>query len=289
MHMNRLGFSFMPLFAPDGMGGGGVDGGGGEPTGDPGQGGALNQAPAEPSIIDMDEEKLIRIKGQDKPVKFGDHVKGFQAQHTKAAQRAAQLERELQTERQQRQEFERRAQDVQRQQARGQQSDVYEALRQLPYLTGEDAVGVVQQIAGQIGQRDQILAGALHELRQLKQLVGGLHETHTTSQFEGKIQKFLSDGGYGPEYGDIAKELYVAYEGADLDQEFPQILRNRVAQLEKAFEAKRRMTLDSARKVPFVPGKGSTAGPSKPLEIKPNASAKEVAEQLWGSWHTPGT
>jgi hypothetical protein len=147
----------------------------------------------------------------------------------------------------------------------------------------------VQQIAGQIGQRDQILAGALHELKQLKQLVGGLHETHTSSQFEGKIQKFLSEGGYGPEYGDIAKELYVAYEGADLDQEFPQILRNRIAQLEKAFESKRRMALDSARKVPFVPGKGSTVGPSKPLEIKPNASAKEVAEQLWGSWHTPGT
>lgn len=287
MFMNRFGLIPLPFYSPDDLGGG--DGGGGAPLGaEPSAaGGGASSAPvAEPSVFDMDDDKLIRIKGQDKPVKFGEYQRGLQSQMTRASQRAAQVERQLQQEQALRVQYERQVQAAQRQQGQGQRGDnVMEAIQALPYLTGEDAARVVQRIQEDIGQRDQILAGTLHELKQLKQLVGGMHQTHSSNQFEGKISRFLKEGGFGEEYADLAREIYVAYEGDDLDTEFPQIFASRIAQLRKAFDAEREAQRLRARPQGFIPGRGAQVGPSKPLDVKPNATAREVADQLWGHWH----
>ena len=243
-------------------------------------------APSEPQVVDFDENQLVRIKGSDKPVKLGDHVRGFQAQHTKAAQEAARLKRELDNERIQRQRYE---QERGRQARPDAQPDVFESLSKLPYLTGEDAVGVVKSIGAQIQQRDQILLAALKQMQQMKQMLGGMHETHSNTEFDSYISRVLTEGGYGQEYGDLAKEIYLAYEGDDLRQEFPRIFADRVNAMEKAFEAKRQAKINSARKAPFVPGKGGQASPSKPLEMKPSASAREIADELWGQWEGKDT
>jgi hypothetical protein len=281
MMFNRFGLFPIPMPLLNMDGGGGMGGDGGDAGA--GSGGGSLETPAEPSVIDIDDGAMIRIKGQDKPVKFGDHVKGFQSQFTKASQRAAELERKLQHESQLRQQFEQQARAAaQRQQGGGQQEDVFASLRQLPYLTGEDAVGVVQNIAQQIQQRDQVLMGALKKMQQLQQVVNGLHSSSSQSAFEGKIAKYLQEGGYDPaHYGDFAKELYVAYEGDDLDSEFPQILASRIEQLEKAFAAKNAAKVAANRKQPFVPGRGGSTHPSRPLEIKPNASSREIADLLF--------
>lgn len=241
---------------------------------------------AEPTVIEVDDNALIKPKGFAKPVKYGEHVGGLQAQFTKASQRAAQLERELQAERTRREQFERQSQ-----QQRGQQGqpDVFDALRQLPYLTGEDAAGVVQSIAQQIQQRDQVLLAALNRMKQMEGIVQGLHQSSTNSSFESKINNWLDQGGYSRDYADLAKEVYLAYEGDDLDQEFPQIFSARVEQIRKAIEAERAAKLNAARKVPFVPGRGGQTGPSKPLTLSGKENPKDIADQLWETFQVPGT
>jgi hypothetical protein len=126
-------------------------------------------------------------------------------------------------------------------------------------------------------------------MQQMEQRLGGLYETHTTSAFDAKIAKWLQDGGYPAEYGDLAKEVYLAYEGDDLDVEFPRIFAERVEQVERAFEARRQKKLSEARRGVFVPGKGGQAGPSKPIQFKGNESSKEIADALFATFAENGT
>jgi hypothetical protein len=247
--------------------------------------GTQSQTPSQgaaPTVYDLADDSLVRVKGGKEPVKFADHVKGFQSQATKASQEAARLKRELEARDARIREFEQRQQLAARPQ--GQQPDVYDSLRQLPYLTGEDAVQVVQQIGQQIQQRDQVLLGALKQLQAVQRLVQGMHEKSATADFEGWIGKYLTDNGYSADYADIAKEIYLAYEGDNLRDEFPAIFAARIEGLRKAFEAERQAKLRAARPQPFVPGKGGNAGPSKPLQFKGNETSAEIADALFGTW-----
>lgn len=242
-----------------------------------------NQQVAEPAVIDVDDNALIRIKGQDKPVKFGEYGRGFQSQFTKASQRAAQLERELSQERELRQRFEQERQRASATQTQTDKGDVFAALRALPYLSGEDAAQVVGAIAKQIEERDQVQRATLQYLKQMQGVVNQLQSTHVNSSFESKIDRWLTENNWSPDLKDLAKEVYLAYEGNDLDDEFPRIFGARVDQMRRAFEAERTAKIRASKPNPFVPGKGGHAGPSKPLDLKASASSKEIADQLWGT------
>jgi hypothetical protein len=245
---------------------------------------AAQNEPTEPTVIDLDENALIRFKGAKEPVKFGDYGKTFQAQATRAQQARAQIERELAQERDRAQRYEQQLQQQRQQQQQGPQQDVFAELRALPYLNGEEAVKVVQSIGHQFQQRDQIILGLARELQKLQQSVGGITQTNVQAQFESKIDKYLSDGGYGPELRDLAIETYLAYNpGPDLDEEFPRILAERVEQVQKYVAAQQRQKLEQARRQPFVPGRGGSVGPSKPTALDPRANPRQVADALWDS------
>jgi hypothetical protein len=274
MHRNRFFGISLPFYAPDDLGGGG---GAASDAGSGGGNAALDN-PAEPSVIELDDNALVKIKGSDKPVKFGEHVRGFQSQWTKAAQRAKQLEQQLQERETRLKQIEQERAAASRQPS-GQTEDVFQALRALPYLSGEDAVGVVQGIAQQIKQRDQVLIGTLKQLQKMQQIVNNLNQNHQVSSWESKLDRILEENGWSKDYKDLAKEVYLAYEGDDLDQEFPNIFRSRIDQLRKAMENERQAAIRKARPQPFVPGRGGSTGPSKPLEIKNDS--RGAADQLW--------
>jgi hypothetical protein len=266
------------------------DGGGGAGESANPAGGGAATPPAEPSVIDVDENALIRVKGSDKPVKFGDHVRGFQSQFTKASQEAARLKRELQERETRLQRYEQERQIASQRGQGGQGDDVFAALKALPYLSGEDAVQVVQAIGKQIQQRDQITLALAKELQKVRSVVGTLHETHSGAAFESKINNFLNQGGFGDKYREFAKKLYLAYEPDEtLDAEFPQILASEIENMKRLFEAEKAEALNRSRRTPFVPGRGGQASPTRPVELDPKASAKEIAEQLWGQWNESGT
>lgn len=254
--------------------------GGSSSTATPSSGGQTS-VPAEPSVIELNDDALIKPKGFEKPVKYGEHVRGLQGQFTKASQEAARLKKELADRDARLKQLEQARQQANQGQNGPQQPDVFAQLEALPYLDGKQAAEVVRNIQGAINQRDQVLLATLKQIQQLKGIVDQLHGSHTNQNFEGKIAKWLQDGGYDPGFANLAKEIYLAYEGDDLDNEFPQIFATRVAEIEKLYEAKRQAKIQSARKQPFIPGKGAVVGPSKPLEIKPNATAKELADILW--------
>jgi hypothetical protein len=279
------GFRFLfPLYeTPGDPGGGGGDGGadvsaGTEPAAEP----------ATPSVMELTDDSLVRYPGAKEPVPF-KNLRNFQAQWTKEAQRRAAVEAQLKQEQMLRQRYEQERQQASQAQRQGQQADVYDQLRQLPYLSGEDAVGVVQSIGAQLSQRDKIIYGMAQHLQKMEQRLNSVYDNHTSSTFDTKITGFLNEMGYDPQYyGDLAKELYLAYEGDDLDQEFPNIFRSRVEQIERAIEAKRQSALQRNR-ARFVPGKGGGAGPSKPLQFKGDESPSSIADQLWESLHPSGT
>lgn len=262
--------------APDGGGGGVADPAAGTPSGAPPSG-----APAEPTVYEVDENTLIKPKGANAPIKFGDHTRGFQSQFTKAAQEAARLKQALQERDQRIAQIE--AAQKQAQANQGGQQDPYAQLRSLPYLSGEEAAGVVQSIGQQFQQRDAILLAALKKLQELSGVVQNLHQSSTMSSFDAKISKWLQDGGYPPEAADLAKDIYLAYEGEDLDNEFPRIFAERWAQVENLIEARRQQKVQQARRQPFVPGKGGAAGPSKPFELPGDANPRQIADLLFDS------
>jgi hypothetical protein len=243
----------------------------------------------EPQPIELDENALIRVKGSEKPVKFGEHVRGFQSKWTQEAQKRAQLERTLQEREARLQQMERERQAAERASQQGKQGDVFQALRELPYLDGETAVKVVQGIAQQIQQRDQVLMAALNQMKQMQAVVQRLNQTHVTSSFDAKIDRWLGENGWPADLRDLAKEVYLAYEGDDLDAEFPRIFNSRVEQMRKAFEAERQAKLRASKPAPFLPGRGGNAQPSKPLEFKGNESARDISEKLWEQLQVSGT
>lgn len=243
-----------------------------------------------PQVFELpDENALVRIKGQDKPVKYGEIGRNFQSQWTRSQQELARAREELTREKEARQRFE---QERQRQSQSGNQPDPLAPLREKPYLTGEETAEVVNGIVQQVRQRDTYIAALIQRMQAMEARTGQLYETHTNSAFDTKISKWVSDLGYDPQsegISDLAKEIYLAYEGNDLDQEFPRILGDRLKQIEAVFEARKRSQLESSRRQPFVPGRGGQAGPSRPLQIRPNASPREVAELLWNDTNGSGT
>lgn len=281
MKLNWFGF-LSPLYDVADAGGGGGEGG--VPAD------SATDAVAEPSVIEIPgDDALVKYPGADKPTKFKD-IRNFQAQWTREAQRRSEIEKKLAEREAQIQRYEQERQQAARRQSNPQgQNDVFEKLRELPYLDGETAAGVVSQIARDIQLRDQVLYKMAEQMQQMRQQLGGLHETHTNTSFDRKIQGWLTEGGYPAEYADLAKEVYLAYEGDDLDYEFPRIFAARVEQIEKAFEAKRQAALARNRQNKFVPGRGGNAGPNKPLQFKGDESPAQIANDLWETMKETGT
>lgn len=284
MKRNWLGFDTCFYDMPDATGGAGGVG-----AGDGGAPAAATDSPAEPSVIDLADDSLVKWPGSDKPTKFKD-IRNFQSQWTREAQRRSAVEKQLAEERALRQRYEQERQQAGQRQTQGQeQPDVLAQLESLPYLSGQDAQRVVQNILGQIQQRDQVTMQLARQMAAMKQQLSTVYDSHSTSAFDGKIDKWLTEGGYAPEFRDLAKEIYLAYEGDDLDYEFPRIFAERVEQIEKAFDAKRRQAVDRNRQNRFVPGKGGVGAPNKPMQFKGDESARDIADQLFSTFSESGT
>lgn len=240
--------------------------------------------------VEINPDGLYKIPGVDKPVKFSDHVRGFQAQATKASQRAAELERKLQEAERKAQQFEAQ----QRYQGNGQPQqgpDAFAEMAAKPYLSGEELAGAFSSVAAEINARDRITIAILNKLKQLESTLKPVYETTQSQAWQGKIGNWLSQGNYGEEWRTVAEGLYLEYEpGPELDEAFPQLLQQRIQQIEANFEKRRKAAAEAARRAPFVPGKGGQASPSKPFQPNPRNSAREDVDALWDSIQVgPGT
>jgi hypothetical protein len=250
-----------------------------------GGGGALNS----PTVIDLSEDSMVRLPGAKDPVRYGDHYRGFQSEFTKRAQaaktaetRAAQLQQQLA-------EYQRRSQSqAQQTQQPNKLKALGEQLRSLTYLSGEQAAGVVGQLTEQFGAYEQALAkrdtalGLMYKrMMQMDQTLQGLNSTQTNASFETKINEFAKAGHIPEKLIPRVKELYLAYEGDDLDQEFPRILSEWYEDIKTVSRDTERQRVEGARRNPFVPGQGGNASPGQKLQTHARSSAKEIADAFW--------
>jgi hypothetical protein len=81
--------------------------------------------------------------------------------------------------------------------------------------------------------------------------------------------------------------LYSAYEGDDLDNEFPTILQERWNQINGIFNEQRQQTIERNQRSPFpLPGRGGSGTPSKALpKFRGDETAREMADTLWEELH----
>lgn len=238
-----------------------------------------SQAPRGPHTLTDDD--LVNWEGAKEPVKFGN-LRGLQSQFTKISQKNARYEAELKAERARVQQYEQALRQQNGNGGRQAQPDPFEKIKALPYLTGEEAVGVSQQIMGEISRRDQILTVMAQRIQQQDRILQNLNRSHTGQSFNAKINSVLNDLGLDPEYIDDAKAFYLAHEGEDLDEEFPEMYKKHVEK-RRAIDARlAQKQREAARNKPFVPGKGGRSATTGELNFA-GKSAKEQADMLWDS------
>jgi hypothetical protein len=245
-----------------------------------------NATPAAPSVIDLTDDSRIRFDGKE--TKFSD-FRNFQSQYTKASQEAARLRQEIARRDQLAQQQETQRQAEARRQAGQQGKSILDELRTLPYLDGPAAAQLAERIAGDFAARDQVLLAALTKMQQMERIVSQLNDNYVGSSFESKIAQWVKDLGLPSEANEAAKIFYLAHEGEDLDQQFPDMFRAYWEGLQRQFAATNAAKVAAARKQPFIPGRGATAGPTKPLQLDPKASAAQTADALWESLQSTGT
>lgn len=252
---------------------------GADPVGSEGPDGAATT----PSPTSLQDDSLIAWQGVNggKPIALGDAFKGFQSQFTKASQKAADLERRLA-------ERDARLSALEDQRLKAAQStqtgDVNQALaalEQLPYVSGQQQKQLVLGVASALKQRDQVITGLYQEVQRMKGYLNTLVGDHSTSTFNAKIGQFVKNAGIPDALTDHVKELYLAYEGDDLDQEFPTILQNWYSNITKALETHRRTQVQAAKRLPWVPGKGGNTGPHAPMKLTGKESPRDIANQVW--------
>lgn len=253
-----------------------------------------NDAVAEPSIVELKSDSLIKAEGFDKPVKFSELTRRQQADYTKKTQELARARQEWERERDsERQRLSQLATELLQRQRQGQgepKNDFLDKLRAKTYLDGQTAAELLQEIQQngfgtiqkEIGRRDEVITALYQQIQNLQRNFTSLQSERNNQSFETKISRWVNELGYEPEWNDLAKEIYLAYEGDDLDTEFPTIFKNRVEQIEKVLRTRDKKKVEAARSNPFrLPGKGGQGTTGKPIGLKGNESAKDTADHLW--------
>lgn len=258
-----------------------------------------SSTPSTPSAVDLNDDTPIRWAGEKEPIRYGDLAKRLQADYTRKNQAFAKQQQEFQRQIEQQrkavQDEQARIQSIaaellRRQNGGGQQDEFLAQLTGKPYIDGqtaaalyrelkENGLGAVQQA---IQERDKVSALLYQEVMNLRKELAGVKGTHVSQQFESKINNWLTEGGYPPEAKELAQEIYLAYEGDDLDNEFPVIFQKRWNQLQSIFLNQQKQKVESARKRPFsFPGKGGNGSANKQLGLKGHESPRETADFLW--------
>lgn len=266
-----------------------VPAGGGGSNANPGTGGTYSGNVNAPQVIELNDDSMVRLPGAKEPVKYGDHSRGFQSEFTKRSQEVARYKAEVQKYQQQLQQLQRQqAASTANQPGQNKPPNLAEQIKSLPYLSGEDASRVVGELTNRFGQYDQELQrrdmalGLIYkQLQEQQAIVKQLHGRTSSSDFNSKISNWVRSAGIPEGAAQWAKELYLAYEGDDLDQEFPRILSERWGQVQNAIKSQRQQEVQAARNRPFLPGKGGQATPGAPLNNFKNKSAREIADSLW--------
>lgn len=247
--------------------------------------------PSTPSYIDLKEDSLVRLPGNEKPVKYGEWFRDFQGKHTKATQDRSRFEKDLSSREAElkatREEVERYRQALGT--PRQEKVDPGAAFQELPYIKGQEAAQLARNFQSELERRDQNQTAILTVVKAMAQKMADQEAALNSvkgrfgqTDFKSKIAKYRADLELPDEAGEYLEELYSAYEGEDLDTEFPNIAKKRFEQLSAMVRQMDKKRFEAARQKPFVAGKGGNASPSKPLDLS-RMTSRETADTLWAA------
>lgn len=255
-----------------------------------------------PNVVKYDENTMFEgVPGYNEPVRFGDLQKRQQADYTRKTQEAQRQRTQFETERaafQTHQQTERArleslAQTLIQRQGQGNPNQVdplYQKIASAKYIDGplmSEFINTVQEkgfapIVKAFQERDTITQNMYQEILELRKLVTGLTSARTAEGTETKIDRWLQEGGFPKEAKKLAKEIYSAYEGDDLDNEFPNIFAERWNELQTILRAQDKARVEEARRQGTrLPGRGGNGTPGKSIGLKGHEKARDVASALW--------
>ena len=258
-----------------------------------GAGGALNNPGSGGTTpVQLSEDSMVILPGSKDPVRYGDHYRGFQSEFTKRSQNLTAAQRRIKELESHIQQAQRGQGQQQGQQQQGPDPFVQLAteLNGLQYLNGPQAAAVVghvmqrfQSVTKELRKRDLALGMMYKRLQAIQQHLGGVVQRHQGADFESKMAKFTKDANLPDEAREFVSELYTAYEGDDLDEQFPAILKKRLEQLSAITRKSEQRRIDEARGViPGVTTQGGNGSASRRLSNNfGKKSAAQIADELW--------
>jgi tetratricopeptide (TPR) repeat protein len=250
---------------------------------------AATPAPSGPIRLSDDAEVLI--PGSEKPVKYGEWYRGLQQKITSQGQERGKLAKQLE---ERNAAFQRHEEELQRlrtalgapQQPKAPPSQA-DRLQDMAYLDGKTGHEVVKALEGRLGQfeqaiaqRDQALRLLATKLAEQMNVTGQMTAAQKQAATRSRIKEVMKSLEVPDEAEEFALDLYHSYEGEELEEKYPELLKNRWETMQKLIRAMDKERVRTARRAPFVPGKGGEAHPSSKLDLS-RASAKEMSESLW--------
>lgn len=292
-----------PFYNVEGGGGSGsLEGGSGSPsggspspTGSGFGGGSSSGAPAGSNVYELTPDSLIKPPGAKEPVKYSDYQRQYipQSEWTKKTQQLAQERQAWEQEKQ-------RATQLLLQHAQqlaaarggneqgGGQPDLLQQLREAPYVDGNTAAQLyetlqtqgIQPVVQAIQQRDKALQLMFAHIKRQDQVLQQLQGTHQQSRFNERVTSVRTELGLpdDPEANEFLADLYAAYEGPDLDEQYPELARKRVEGLRRIFRELDRRQAQQARQN-LIPGRGGNATPGRQLN-QGYKSPEQIANEL---------
>jgi hypothetical protein len=250
--------------------------------------------------VDISDDTMVRVPGQDDPVKYGDLYKRLQADHTKKTTAAARARDQLAVERQDLHSNHRQKEQqlqqlttqllAMRNQGQNAGPDYLSELEGREIMDGRTVAQLMRAIQDQgfgsvakaMEARDGVISQLGAQLTKVNEVVRRLASERSDTSFDRKISGWLKDLNLDDNFTDLAKEVYLAYEGDDLDDEFPEILRSRIDQVRGLFRSADKRRVDEARSAKFkFPGKGGQGSAAQAGGLKGSETSAQVADRLW--------
>ncbi len=251
------------------------------------------------TAIDISDDTLLNIQGHDGPVKYSDLFKSQQADYTRKTQTLAQERKQWEAERAKFAEATQAekarlqtlaAELMQSRNAANAGPNLADQLSSMQFVDGKTGAAMVKAfteeglmpIVNAIKQRDEkinLLSGQLAQLSTSFQKIQG---SHSSAQFENRIAEVMKEVGLPSSAAEFAKDVYLSYEpGPQLDQQFPELLKQRWAAVTGAFEQSRKEKAEAAKRDLMFPGKGGQGTAASALGLTGNENAKQTTDAIW--------
>jgi hypothetical protein len=221
---------------------------------------------------------------------LSDERKAWEAEKSAWNEQRTQAAQQLQQYAQQLEQQQQASRQMSSQNTRqNQRESLMQQLQQMSYLDGPTAATLVQRIMDEginplnnaIKQRDQALSHIYKEYKTLKENVGNQTSKQAEVELASRISKAREDAGLPDEpwVNNLMEDVYYSHEGPGLTEQFPKMVQERWAAIQKGVRDADRLAAKEAKQSPF-PTKGGEMSPTSG-KTGGYKTPQERTDELW--------